>query len=564
MQKTGCLLLIIYTLFFQDLSCQNIQLQIAGENDYETSIIDSLNYSKKHLDYSSVESEIDSTRNRLFRIGFIENKLERISKFNDTTFLALIYLKKKIDTIYIYYNKSVVNETVLNSVSKEVHEDYFVLPIDETEESLNYINSKITQKGFPFSKLKLINIRTKDSFNLQAELAIESEKTKRNIDQIIVKGYEKFPKSYLKHFLKIKRSQVFDLNSIKKKTNLLNDLKFANEIKPPEVLFTKDSTTLYLYVEKRKSNSFDGFLGFGTNEDNGKLELDGYLNLFLNNNLNYGETFNLIYKSDAIEQKLFQANLKTPYLFGSPLGAELELRIFKKDSSFTTVNQKVRAFYQMNSKNTFYLGLTSTQSNNLLAQNTSGLINDYDSKQYSIGYQFTSSLTDNRLFPYTSSLYFETGFGKRKFEGNSEKQNLTSLDGFKIFKLNLSNSIYLRINSASLFSDTYLENELLRFGGINSIRGFEENSLTASQYGLINTEYRIQLGGSLYVHSILDFAYFENDITSQKEKLYSFGFGFGIINKSGLLKFNYANGKIENQKFKLSNSKIHISLIADF
>jgi len=539
-------------------------LQIAGENDFETSIIDSLNYSKKHLDYSSVESEIDSTRNRLFRIGFIENKLERISKFNDTTFLALIYLKKKIDTIYIYYNKSVVNETVLNSISKEVHEDYFVLPIDETEESLNYINSKITQKGFPFSKLKLINIRTKDSFNLQAELAIESEKTKRNIDQIIVKGYEKFPKSYLKHFLKIKRSQVFDLNSIKKKTNLLNDLKFANEIKPPEVLFTKDSTTLYLYVEKRKSNSFDGFLGFGTNEDNGKLELDGYLNLFLNNNLNYGETFNLIYKSDAIEQKLFQANLKTPYLFGSPLGAELELRIFKKDSSFTTVNQKVRAFYQMNSKNTFYLGLTSTQSNNLLAQNTSGLINDYDSKQYSIGYQFTSSLTDNRLFPYTSSLYFETGFGKRKFEGNSEKQNLTSLDGFKIFKLNLSNSIYLRINSASLFSDTYLENELLRFGGINSIRGFEENSLTASQYGLINTEYRIQLGGSLYVHSILDFAYFENDITSQKEKLYSFGFGFGIINKSGLLKFNYANGKIENQKFKLSNSKIHISLIADF
>jgi len=551
-------------VFFQDLSCQNLQLQIEGKNDIETKIIDSLSFYKFHPDYSSIKSEIDSLRKRLFSIGFIENKLENVTKFNDSTFMALIYLKKKIDTIYIYYNNTVIDEDIIHSVSNQVQKDHFILPIDKTEESLNYINSKIAQNGFPFSKLKLINIKVKDSFNLQAELAVDSERIKRNVDQIIIKGYEKFPKSYLKHFLKIKPSQVFDLKIIKKKTNLLNDLKFANEIKPPEVLFTKDSTSLYLYIEKRKSNSFDGFLGFGTNEDNGKLEFDGYLNLSLNNNLNYGESFNLTYKSDASEQKSFQANLKTPYLFGSPLGTELELRIFKKDSTFTTVNQKVRTFYQVNPKHTIYLGFTSTQSNDLLLQNTTGLINDYDSKYYSIGYQYTSSLSGNILFPYTSSFYFETGFGKRKIEGVSEKQNLTQLDGYKIFNLNASNSLYFRINSVALFSNNYLENELLRFGGINSIRGFEENSLVASQYGLINSEYRIQFARSLYIHSILDFAYFENEITTQKEKLYSFGIGFGIINKAGLLKFNYANGKIENQKFKFSNSKIHISLIADF
>ncbi|MDU8885903.1 POTRA domain-containing protein [Yeosuana sp. MJ-SS3] len=541
-----------------------MQLLIEGKSDVETKLIDSLNYSNYHLDYSSIETEIDSLRKRLFNIGFIENKLENVTKFNDSTFFALIYLKKKIDTIYIYYNDTVLNKDLINSISYQIHKDHFILPIDKTEESLNYLNSKIAEDGFPFAKLKLIDIKAKDSSSLQAKLIIESERTKRNIDQIIIKGYEKFPKSYLKHFVKIKPSQVFDLNTIKKKTSLLNDLKFANEIKPPEVLFTEDSTSLYLYIEKRKSNSFDGFLGFGTNEDNGKLKFDGYLNLSLINNLNYGETFNLTYKSDASEQKSFNANLKTPYLFGSPLGAELELRIFKKDSSFTTVNQKARTFYQVNPKNTIYLGFTSTQSNDLLSQNTAGLITDYDSKYYSIGYQHTSSLSDNILFPYTSSFYFETGFGQRKIEGVSEKQNLTSLDGFKIFKLNHTNSIYFRINSGALFSDNYVENELLRFGGINSIRGFEENSLVASLYGLINSEYRIQFARNLYIHSILDFAYFENEIALQKEKLYSFGLGFGIINKAGLLKFNYANGKIENQKFKFSNSKIHISLIADF
>ena len=115
-----------------------------------------------------------------------------------------------------------------------------------------------------------------------------------------------------------------------------------------------------------------------------------------------------------------------------------------------------------------------------------------------------------------------------------------------------------------MFSDTYFENELLRFGGINSVRGFEENSFMASLFGVINTEYRYQLNNNIYIHSIIDLAYFENKITVQKEKLYGFGFGFGLLTKAGLFKMNYANGKSEHQQFKFANSKIHLSLIADF
>ena len=81
---------------------------------------------------------------------------------------------------------------------------------------------------------------------------------------------------------------------------------------------------------------------------------------------------------------------------------------------------------------------------------------------------------------------------------------------------------------------------------------------------MLNTEYRYQLNNSIYIHSIFDAAYFENDITLTKEKLFAFGLGFGINTKAGLLKFNYANGKSENQKFKFSDSKIHLSLSAIF
>ena len=83
-----------------------------------------------------------------------------------------------------------------------------------------------------------------------------------------------------------------------------------------------------------------------------------------------------------------------------------------------------------------------------------------------------------------------------------------------------------------MISDSYFENELLRFGGINSIRGFEENSIYATLYGITNTEYRYKLNNSIFIHSIIDAGYFENKILNIKEKLFGYGFGFGILTNS--------------------------------
>ena len=564
MSKLPVSLLIIYILFSSEVLSQNLNLNIYGENEKETAVIDSMNYTKKHSDFASVNAEIDSVQKTLFKLGYIESKIKSVSKNNDSIYTAFIQLQKKYNTIYIYYDKIKVSENILNKVSKNVTDTYFVLSIEETESALNYINSKIAEQGFPFTTLKLSDITVKDESNLQSQLIIGSNPDKRTIDKIIVKGYDKFSKSYLKHYLKVKPSGTFSIDAVKNKTKRLNNLKFASEIKSPEVLFTKDSTILYLYIKKSKSNSFDGFLGFGTNEDTNKLEFDGYLNLSLNNNLNYGESFDLIYKSDENDQKTFKVNLSLPYLLGTPLGSELGLNIFKQDSSYTIVNQTAKLFYQLNSKSKIYAGITATQSNNLRSENTTLLIDDYDTTLYSLAYNFTNLQVESILFPINISLYAEVGFGERKSKNSNEKQNSLLLDAFKIFNLNKKNSLYFRLTCSGLFSDTYFENELLRFGGINSVRGFEENSFMASLFGVINTEYRYQLNNNIYVHSIIDLAYFENKITVQKEKLYGFGFGFGLLTKAGLFKMNYANGKSENQQFKFANSKIHLSLIADF
>ncbi len=560
--KTVGFFLFFWWMSSVNIYSQSLNLLVEGSNIKETKIIDSLSYKKTFTDFSSLQKEVDLFKKRLTNLGYIENELIGLIKQNDTSFFATYHLKKLYKTIRIYFDNS-INKNVLKMVSSDVEENYFEIEITALEATLQLLNSELSDQGDPFSTLQLSNINKTQSNDLFADLIVSEQKQQRTIDSIIIKGYEKFPKSFVKRYLKLNTSQPFQLNTIKNKTSQLEDLSFASQIKEPEVLFTKDSTLLYIYVEKQKSNTFDGFLGFGTNAETNKVEFNGFLNLNLINNLNYGESFRLLYKSDESEQKTFDVNARLPYLLGSPIGTELGLNIFKKDSTFVTVAQTAKLNFQINPKNLVSFSVNSINSTNLL-ETTSLFVDDYKSVFYSLDYLYIKTQRYDQLFPVNFQLDISTGIGNRFFEDLRTPQTKINLNTVKIFNLNDKNSFFMRATGASLISDNFFENELFRFGGINSIRGFEENSLTANSYIVFNTEYRYEISTTFYIHSVLDGAYFENELIDTKGKLFGFGFGFGLLTKSGLFKLNYSNGKNENQKFKFSDSKIHLSLTARF
>ncbi|WP_456437339.1 POTRA domain-containing protein [Psychroserpens sp.] len=552
---------LIFCLFFAQVYSQNLELKVIGSDETETKVIDSLGYENYFKDYNSLNKEVDSISKRFLTIGYINSKLLEISKQNDSLFLAQFSLKTHFKSITINHN-GLIDKDILKLSDLKSEGNSFTLPISKLEQTLEFINAEIANQGKPFSTLQLKEIKQENETSLSASLEL-SQPIERSIDKIIIKGYEKFPKTYIKHYMKIKTGQRFNLARVKEKTSELNDLRFANQIKDPEVLFTKDSTILYMYIEKTKSNAFDGFLGFGTNEDTNKIEFDGYLNLRLTNNLNYGETLNLLYKSDENDQQTFDGNVIMPYMFGSPLGVELNLNIFKKDSTFVTARQSAKLNYQINSNHIVGVGISGVNSSDLLDTEVSS-INDFSSSYYFTNYVYTKRQNYDFLFPVNFLFDITGGFGNREFDDINEDQTKFALNTFKIFNLNDRNSFYIRGSGQIIDSGTYLENELLRFGGINSIRGFEENSLIANLFGVINTEYRYRLNRDIFVHTVIDAAYFENKISDQKGKLFGFGFGFGLLSKAGLFRFNYTSGKSENQRFKLSDSKIHLSLTASF
>jgi hypothetical protein len=82
-------------------------------------------------------------------------------------------------------------------------------------------------------------------------------------------------------------------------------------------LFTEDSTKVYVYLEKKKSNTFDGFIGFSNNEKKDSFQR---LDLTLENSLHVGEQFSLYWKNGWKQTKNIQNSFRIALSFQNSIG----------------------------------------------------------------------------------------------------------------------------------------------------------------------------------------------------------------------------------------------------
>jgi len=557
------LLLNIYTIFEGWSQSTNLQLEIEGFSKTQTAIIDSLHYQKKFTEYNALTSVIDSLKEKLYNFGYVDLvELERLHP-NDSLYISKLDLGSHYKNLKLLIAPNKNLNTYIKALGTIPKNDTIVLKTAFAKAFLELLSAEASQNGKPFTSFQIQNIQKQNRNTLSGNLKI-AEDTTRYINNIIVQDYNEIPRGFLKHYAGFKTGETFNQNTLLKKSDALNNLSFISIKKNPEVLFTNDSTTVYIYASRKSNNRFDGFIGFATDEETNRLRLDGYLDLILTNNLNYGEQLILNYKSDGNDQQQLNVKATLPYLFKSPLGLDLQLALFRKDSTFSETSQQASIFYQLKQRTKIGLGYKNKRSENLqdeaLSDNT---ILDYTQNRISGNFNYTV-LSDDILFPKKTffDLYLEAG--NRNTDTTEESQFSIDAHTGHILKLNPSNQIYLSNRTQVLFSDSFLTNELFRFGGIISIRGFDENSIFANLQSTLNTEYRYILSPSLYVHSIIDAGYFENDLLNQRTRLFSFGFGAGLLTKSGVFKINIANGRNEDQEFLFANTRIHLRLEARF
>ena len=511
---------------------------------------------QKFNSYKKAETSLNFKIDSLKSSGYLFLSEKR--KVEKNKLISVISLNQKIDSLFINIKEI---DLKLFPKSFPMVGKKILIPYSEIDNTLNFIIQQLKNSGLAFGKASLSNIKVNKG-SMEADLVIDGG-VMRTIDKINIKGYSLLSETYITRYSNLKVGSKFNELNIQKKTEQLGNIAFIKVKKPTEVLFKKDSTELFLYLDKVNSNNFDGFLGFGSDEEN-NFQLNGYLNMVLLNNLDFGERLGINYKNNGFGLQIFEGDLKLPFILKSPISIEAGLRLFRRDSLFSNNSQNVNLSYQINERLSLQGGVDFTNSTNIQLEELtpSQDIVDYKSTFYSIGFKFIK-LNSRQGFNEDTFVNISASLGKRKSQINADQYKL-SIEGQHQVSIDYRNKIYIHLNGQFFISDTYYNNELFRFGGVNSIRGFAENSLIANRFAVLRSEYRYLLDDNLFVNSVLDIGNYNDKINGIDENILGYGIGLGLRSKAGIFRLILANSISNKQNSSFSNSKIHIGFVSFF
>ena len=511
-----------------------------------------------YLDSTSIATEVSKINNHLFKLGFLQKKIESISK-SDSLYIVNYHLGVQFQKINLKVSsKYGIDDFLIQNKYKKT-QNTITLEFNNIEKFLNQLTKYLNSLGDSFSKVALKNIHFKK--NTAHALLLITKTKKRTIDKIIIKGYSNFPKAFSKILFNSRIKSTYNQDNLNAISSIIKSIPFVEEIKKPATLFTKDSTLIYIYLKKKKSNRFDGLIGFSNNNSKKGIDFEGNLTLHLKNSFNKGEELKLNWNSNP-NIKHLSLSIYTPFVFKSAFSPKINFEMFSKDSSFINLKSTLDLNYYINSKHKIS-GIFSSEKSSDLLNNSNQTILDFNNYFYGLKYSYAklTNITSSR----NKFMFSINGlFGKRNSTTINDKQEKVILNTSYEYYLNKKNSIYIRNTSEVLFSSKHLNNELFRIGGSRSIRGFNEESILSTANTVFNLEYHFQTNKKSYLYSISDFAHTENKITNKNSKLYGFGVGYSLLSKNNLFKLSYVVGKTNNQPINLTNAVVHLEIISFF
>jgi len=528
---------------------QDIILELKSSAKLKKDVFDKVGFKKNHLDTISLYKEVVKVSDYLKKSGYFLNVLDSVTT-KGKVYTAYFNLGKRVKFVKLDFTNI---KRLPRSLTK-LKTNKKILKIEELEFYLKKISNNMDNEGKSFSKIYLSETTIYND-TLVAFINIE-ESEKRKVSDVIIKGYEKFPKSFIKNYYKINEQSIFSNKKLQEISNLSKNLPFIGEVKSPEVLFTKDSTTLYMYLKRKKNNSFDGIINFASKE-NGGLLLNGNIDLQLNNILNTGENFSLFWNSVAEERQEFKLSTKIPYIFNSKFSPEIAFNIYKQDSSFLNTRFNLKLLYNLGSKSEIGLTYSNETSNKLESELNN--IESFNSSFLGIKYLYRISSNDN-FYNDRFSISLNPSLGSRNSDNKNDTQFKLQTEIKFLYDFNDRNKIYIRNESGVLKSDNYLTNELYRIGGANSLRGFNEQSIFTENYTYFNIEYRYLTSTNSYLHTITDIGFIQNENSN-----FLTGLGLGYVFKKEQFIFNIALAtNTRENNVSLKESKLILSFKSFF
>jgi outer membrane protein assembly factor BamA len=434
-----------------------------------------------------------------------------------------------------------------------------------TEDLTKKVSEKIVfyyaSQGYPFCK----SIPEIEFFeNGRVSLTYEVYKQEPvSINSVYIKGDLKSSDNFVMNYLNIHPGDLYNEQLFRKIPSAISELNFIREIRSPVVEFYDNKADVYLYLENRPANRFSGILGLANDSLNDNaLNLTGDLSVELYDSFKQGEFVSLQWNRIKAQAQLLDLRLRYPYPWGLPLELSAGLLFDKTDSTYLALKFSAGADYIFPNGNSLIMGVSILKSS-ALSRYENSEIQTVSHSLFQAGY---ASRKLDYLYNPSSGYAFKSvfGTGNRKFESEREALYTAEIDFALYLPLYKKFVLKTGLSHRSLFSEKdFYRNELYKFGGNKSIRGFDENAFEALNYTVLRTEIRLlyEKDAALFVFSDLG-SY--SDIQKRNNLLWGFGPGVNISTKAGIFSLSYALGKRKNSPLQLADSKVHIAFVSRF
>ncbi len=465
----------------------------------------------------------------------------------------------------------------------------------QKEKLLDYYETN----GYPFASIKLDSVKIYDD-KLKASLkAIKGPLY--HIDSIRVYGKIKIKNLFLQKYLGIEKGSIYNKNKLQNISQRLLELPYLQEQQQWNMSMLGSGAVLNLYLQQKRSSQVNFLVGFlPSNSQSGKLQLTADVNLNLKNALGSGESILLNWQQLQRQSPRLNLGYQHPYIFNSHFGIDVAFDLLKRDSSYLQLNAIAGLQYLLSANQSGKIFLQSQRTyllsggydtNQIRITKTLPQNIDVSSNSVGINYQFTKT---NYLYnPIKGNdVTIIAAIGLKKISKNNDIFNLkdpanpsfkfsslydslklntyqfrVKLDASHYFPVGKKSTLKTEINSGIFQSQDIFRNELFQIGGYKLLRGFDEESIYATQYAVLTAEYRYLTGLNSYLFAFSDAAVTKTKFqsTNYTNNFISAGLGLSFETKFGILNLSYAIGKRNDVKFDVTgSSKIHFGYINYF
>ncbi len=604
MKKTA---LIFFLFLLQNTIFAQYQLRVKCEDCEATS---SLNFSKNYRDSASIYAAADSLFRAAQMQGFFGFSLDSLSQnrsqnsiqnkgkiVENKTFNLLVHRGSQYKGVLLK-NKN-IDTLVLETIGFQDFlynkNSYFDL------KKLHIFKEKLVRwaetHGYPFATVFMENVLIDypAKGDILAEIGWKKGKF-FTFDTLEISGKSRVSNRYLSQYLGIKKGMIYDEIRIEKVRSKLSELSFLEETQPHILEFSDKKARIHLFLKPKRASQFDFLLGFLPDPKKpSNLLITGNGELALQNLFGGGEQLSLTWLNVRPESPEGKVLLNIPYLFRLPIGAVGNFELYKRDSSYVETRAELGVQYRLEGNDAFRVFWTNAATSLIkidtaAVKSTRSLPAVLDMQTNGFGIAYTQERLDYRFNPRKGYFFnIKASGGIKKINANNQIRDLRDANSPSFsfqnlydtvaresyqYKLGLQAAYFQPIGKRTTlkvgFDGGYLgatapllRNEQYRIGGARRLRGFNEESLFASLYGIASLEYRFIISQNSYLFAFVDQAYLEDKsrFSYNIDRPLGLGAGFSFETKAGIFALTIAFGRQNNQEIDVNAAKVHFGYV---